>query len=247
MSYVNAGPIVFTPTDTLDSPNDAVTGADFDNLVATFDVEFDAAYSSLYCYIGTVAGPDVMILRLKPDGTNLLATLTEKYNFTDTVQFTDSPIALALNTVATVRITHDAAELYSVYLNDVLIDSATHANALTMGDGVFHLGYFDGGTSTVTNINISAPVPDPLPEVTDLDADEIIYKGQSTFDVTVTGVPETVHSWGFRFDVSTEEATAISRSGDVFTLGITAAIQALADDETLDGTFWFRPQDYVAP
>ena len=48
MSYVNAGPIVFTPTDTLDSPNDAVTDADFDNLVATFDVEFDTAYSSLY-------------------------------------------------------------------------------------------------------------------------------------------------------------------------------------------------------
>ena len=87
----------------------------------------------------------------------------------------------------------------------------------------------------------------PLPEVTDLDTDEIIYKGQGSFTATVTGVPETVHSWGFRFDASGEEATAVSRSGDVFTLGITAAIQALPDSESLAGTFWFRPHDYVAP
>lgn len=89
--------------------------------------------------------------------------------------------------------------------------------------------------------------PLPLVVVTDVDTDEIIYKGQSTFTVTVTGVPEDVHSWGFRFDASGEEATAVSRSGDVFTLGITAAIQALPDSESLAGTFWFRPQDYVAP
>ena len=241
MSYVNAGPIVFTPTDTLDSPNDAVTDADFDNLVATFDVEFDTAYSSLYCYIGTVAGPDVMILRLKPDGTNLLATLTEKYNYTDTVQFTDSPIALALNTVATVRITHDAAELYSVYLDDVLIDSATHANALTMGDGVFHLGYFDGGTSTVTNINVQAAV---APVVTSVDTDDIVVVDQDHFVATVTNVPLST-DYGLR--IEGEEAVFVLRSGDVFLFRLTDAINALtpntaADDPvTLGQTpqFWY--------
>ena len=245
MSYVNAGPITLTDTQTHDSPNDAVTTADLDNLVAEFDIDLDTDHESLYCYIGTVAGPDVFILRMKPDGTNLNFTFTEKYNYTDTILFTDSTIAYTTGSVVTVKITHDAANLYSVFVDDVLVDSATHSNDLTMGDGVFHLGYFGAvGTSVTTNINVSAVA---APAVTDVDSDEIIYKGQSTFETTVTGVPETVHSWGFRFDVSTEEATAISRAGDVFTFGITAAIQALADDEALDGTFWFRPQDYVAP
>lgn len=223
MSYVNAGPIVFTPTDTLDSPNDAVTDADFDNLVAEFDVEFDTAYASLYVYIGTVAGPDVMILRLKPDGTNLLATLTEKYNYADTVQFTDSPIALALNTVGTIKITHDAAELYSVYLNDVLIDSATHANALTMGDGVFHLGYFDGGTSTVTNINVSAVA---APAVTDVDSDDRIHKSQTTFTTTITNAP-TATTYGMF--INSIDCPFVSRVGDLFTWTLPAGVKALAN------------------
>ena len=182
-----------------------------------------------------------MILRLKPDGTNLLATLTEKYNYTDTVQFTDSPIALALNTVATVRITHDAAELYSVYLDDVLIDSATHANALTMGDGVFHLGYFDGGTSTVTNINVQAAV---APVVTSVDTDDIVVVDQDHFVATVTNVPLST-DYGLR--IEGEEAVFVLRSGDVFLFRLTDAINALtpntaADDPvTLGQTpqFWY--------
>ena len=226
MSYVNAGPIVFTPTDTLDSPNDAVTDADFDNLVAEFDVEFDTAYSSLYCYIGTVAGPDVMILRLKPDGTNLLATLTEKYNHTDTVQFTDSPIALALNTVATVRITHDAAELYSVYLDDVLIDSATHANALTMGDGVFHLGYFDGGTSTVTNINVDSVV---TPAIVSHEA--VFYLGQGYYAINAEGIPTSTY---YGADIGGEDAVFVARNDPYLIFQLTDEINALTANDPAD-------------
>ena len=254
MSYVNAGPIVLTDAGYEDSPTGAVTAADLDNLVVEFDVEFDTAYDSGYVYLGDITaltpGSDVMIIRMQPDGTNLNFFFTEQNDYATTVVFeppNTSAQPLALNTVGSVRITHDETRLLSVYLNDVLVDSGIHANVLDMGVERFHLGYGGAGNATFTNINVSAPVPAPLPVVTDLDTDEITYKGQSTFTVTVTDVPETVHSWGFRFDVSTEEATAISRSGDVFTLGITAEIQALPDDEELDGTFWFRPHDYVAP
>ena len=169
-----------------------------------------------------------MILRLKPDGINLLATLTEKYNFTDTVQFTDSPIALALNTVATVRITHDAAELYSVYLNDVLIDSATHANALTMGDGVFHLGYFDGGTATVTNINVGAAA---TPTVTDVDSDEIVIIGQGYFSLTATDIPI---STDYGCTIGGEEAEFVSRATDLFVFKTTTAIDGLTANASTD-------------
>jgi hypothetical protein len=226
MSYVNAGPIVFTPTDTLDSPNDAVTDADFDNLVATFDVEFDTAFASLYCYIGTVAGPDVMILRLKPDGTNLLATLTEKYNYTDTVQFTDSPIALALNTVATVKITHDAAELYSVYLDDVLIDSATHSNALTMGDGVFHLGYFDGGTATVTNINVGPVVTPAI-----VSHEEVFYLGQGYCAINAEGIPTSTY---YGADIGGEDAVFVARNDPYLIFQLTDEINALTANDPAD-------------
>jgi len=167
MSYVNAGPITLTDTQTHDSPNDAITTVDLDNLVAEFDIALDTDYTSLYCYIGTVAGPDTLILRIKPDGTNLNFTFTEKYNYTDTALFTDSATAYTTGSVVTVKITHDAVNLYSVFVDDVLVDSATHSNDLTMGDGVFHLGYFGAGTSVTTNINVTAAaVPTTIDDIT---------------------------------------------------------------------------------
>ena len=159
MSYINAGPIVFVPNDVLDSPNDAVTNADFDVLDAEFEVQFDTTYQSLYCYIGTVAGPDVAILRMQHDGTNILFSLTAKDDYADVAHFSNSVGAKALNTYGTVRITHDIANLYSVYLDDVLVDSATIAT-LDMGEGVFHLGYIGSGTATVQNIDVSGVVAD---------------------------------------------------------------------------------------
>ena len=229
MSYVNAGPITLTDTQTHDSPNDAVTTADLDNLVAEFDIDLDTDYESLYCYIGTVAGPDVFILRIKPDGTNLNFTFTEKYNYTDTILFTDSTIAYTTGSVVTVKITHDAANLYSVFVDDVLVDSATHSNDLTMGDGVFHLGYFGAvGTSVTTNINVSAVA---TPTVTDVDSDEIVIIGQGYFSLTATDIP-TATDYGCT--IGGEEAEFVSRATDLFVFKTTTAIDGLTANSSTD-------------
>jgi hypothetical protein len=159
MSYNNAGPIVFNPDDVLDSPNGAVTNADFNVLDAVFEAQFDSTYQSLYCYIGTVSGPDVAILRMQHDGTNILFSLTAKDDYADVIHFSNTIGAKALNTYGTVSITHDTDNLYSVYLDGVLINSATIA-AIDMGDGVFHLGYLGTGTATVRNIDVSGVLPD---------------------------------------------------------------------------------------
>ena len=165
MSYVNAGPIVLSDTEYEDSPLGAVTNADLDDLVVEFDVEFDTAWASGYVYLGDITGPspgsDNLILRMRPTGTVLDVFLTETDDYTGTVVFepaNTSPQPLALNTVGTIRITHNAARLYSVYLNDVLIDSGTHPNVLDTTDGRFHLGYGGAGNMTVTNIDVSSSV-----------------------------------------------------------------------------------------
>ena len=233
MSYVNAGPITLTDTQTHDSPNDAVTTADLDNLVAEFDIDLDTDHESLYCYIGTVAGPDVFILRMKPDGTNLNFTFTEKYNYTDTALFTDSTIAYTTGSVVTVKITHDAANLYSVFVDDVLVDSATHSNDLTMGDGVFHLGYFGAvGTSVTTNINVSAVAAPSFTTVT-----SPIYLGSGNILIEAENIPVSAN---YGVTVGGEDAVFIVRSTIYFVANITDAINALtandpADDPDIDG------------
>ena len=231
MSYVNAGPIVFTDTDTLDSPNDAVTNADKDNLIADFDVEFDTAYASLYCYIGTVAGPDVFITRLKPDGTDLVCTLTEKDDYTDTAMFTDSTRPLALNTVGNIKITHNAANLVTLLLDDVEVDSATIAD-LDMGDGVFHLGYFGAGSATVTNINVQSVVTPAI-----VSHEEALYLGQGYYAINAEGIPTSTY---YGADIGGEDAAFVARNSDLFVFQLTDEINALtandpADDPAVDG------------
>jgi len=176
MAYLNSGPIVFVPNDVLDSPNGAVTNADFDVLDAEFELQFDTTYQSFYCYIGTVAGPDVTILRIQHDGTNFLFTMTAKDDYADTIHFSNSAGAKALNTYGTVRITHDINNLYSVYLDAVLIDSATIAT-LDMGDGVFHFGYFGSGTATVQNVDVSGAGSNTAPVIDTPEADIVETAG----------------------------------------------------------------------
>lgn len=194
MSYTNAGPIVLTDSEYVDSPTGAVTAADLDNLVAEFDVEFSAAYDSGYVYLGDITdlspGSDVMIIRMQPDGTNLNFFFTEQNDYSSTVIFSppnSSPQPLALNTVGTVRITHNASRLLSIYLNDVLVDSGIHPNVLDMGVERFHLGFGGAGNVTFTNVNVSSTVVNSDPVLDTPQPDIIVSE-------TVTGVIADISS-----------------------------------------------------
>ena len=235
MSYVNAGPIVLTDAGYEDSPTGAVTAADLDNLVVEFDVEFDTAYDSGYVYLGDITGltpgSDVMIIRMQPDGTNLNFFFTEQNDYATTTVFeppNTSPQALALNTVGSVRITHDEARLLSVYLNDVLVDSGIHANVLDMGVERFHLGYGGAGNATFTNINVSAVA---APAVTDVDSDEIVIISQGYFSLTGTDVPT---STDYGCTIGGEEAEFIARAADLFVFKTTTAIDGLTANASTD-------------
>jgi uridylate kinase len=114
-----------------------------------------------------------------------------------------------------------------VLVDDVLVDSATHSNDLTMGDGVFHLGYFGAvGTSVTTNINVSAVA---APAVSTATAP--IYIGQGNILVTATDVPASTN---YGATVDGEDATFVVRSGDAFVFKLTTEIDALTANDPAD-------------
>jgi hypothetical protein len=233
VSYNNVGPVVLTDSQYLDSSAGAVTAADLDNLVVEFDVEFDTAYDSGYVYLGDITalspGSDVMIIRMQPDGTNLNFFFTEQNDYATAVVFeppNTSAQPLALNTVGSVRITHDETRLLSVYLNDVLVDSGIHANVLDMGVERFHLGYGGAGNATFTNINVQSVV---TPAIVSHEA--VFYLGQGYYAINAEGIPVSTY---YGSDIGGEDAVFVGRNDPYLIFQLTDEINALTANDPAD-------------
>ena len=160
---------------------------------------------------------------MQPDGTNLNFFFTEQNDYATTTVFdppNTAPQPLALNTVGTVKITHDEVRLLSVYLNDVLVDSGIHANILDMGVERFHLGYGGAGNATFTNINVSAVA---APTVTDVDLDDRIHKSQTTFETTIINAPTATT---YEIFINGIACPFVSRLDTVFTWTLPAGCES---------------------
>lgn len=252
MSYVNAGPVSVTDGSPLDSPAGAVTTEGFDDFSLPYTVNFDTEWSLGWNYFPndySVPANAMVRFRLQPGGGALNVILATREASGDFVDRNSGSIPYVLGEDINLRPTRNAAGLLSLMSGATTIVSATPPHPIAVNEGILHWGNTTPGSDMVlANINYTEAAPvNGLASVTNVDTNFVIYKNQTTFEVTGINFPAAVHSWGFRFNGSNEEATPIARDGDKFTLGITAAIQALPDSEILTGKLWFRPLDYVEP
>jgi hypothetical protein len=159
MAFNQLGPTVLNDGGAIDCAAGEITQAELDNLVVSFDLALTVDFDSAYLYLGSESGPDALILRMQANGANLRLTLTERENFTDSAVFTNQDIAYTLGATASIRVTHEPDNTYTVFVNDVQAATGLHANDTTAGSVALHFGFGGSGTATYSNIQAITAVP----------------------------------------------------------------------------------------
>jgi len=159
MAFNQLGPTVLNNGGAIDCAAGEISQAELDNLVVSFDLALTVDFDSAYLYLGSESGPDALILRMQANGANLRLTLTERENFTDSAVFTNQDIAYTLGATASIRVTHEPDNTYTVFVNDVQAATGVHANDTTAGSVALHFGFGGSGTATYSNIQAITAVP----------------------------------------------------------------------------------------